>query len=204
MKSTLLYRTIISDTKTGKIEKRSHWKKSHSFVLNFLLHLEVSMMHAINVVPVAVAAINTSNVSKNIPYVTSAGSGLYQHLAIGALNADGTYGIMVGTGTTAPANTDYVLQTPIAHGSGSGQLNYGATTFSDAAVVGANVDWVFSRTFANASGAQITVTEIGIYCKTYDTTANPFIFLIVHDLPTSTPVPNTKTLTVQYTIRTTV
>jgi hypothetical protein len=204
MKVNLLYRTIISDTETGKVEKRSHWKRSRSFVLQFLQHLEVTMNHAYAANPTTVSAVNTSNVAKNIPYVTAGGQGVINHMSINAANADATYGFQVGTGATAPANSDYVMQTPIGNGSGGGQLNYGAHTFVDAVIVGGNVDFVMSRTFANASGGTINVTEIGIYCKTNDSTGNPFIFLIVHDVVTSTPVLNTKTLTVQYTFRTTV
>ena len=73
-----------------------------------------------------------------------------------------TYGILVVTGTNAPANTDYTIQTQTAHGTSANQLQYQATSVGAAAVVGSNVDMVIMCIFDNGSGGTITLKEIGI------------------------------------------
>jgi len=69
---------------------------------------------------------------------------------------------MVGTGTTAPQVTNYNLQTKINHGSGSGQLLYGATSLTAPTTSGSTRFWKASRTFTNSSGSSITVNEVGL------------------------------------------
>ena len=111
-------------------------------------------------------------------------------------------GIIVGTGSTAPDNLDYVMETPIAHGTGAGELSYGSESEVTTAEVGPNVDYIQSRTFNNGSGGAINVTEFGIYAWAY--AGGDFIFMIAHDVTAPVNVPNSSTLTVTYTFRTTV
>lgn len=115
------------------------------------------------------------------------------------------YGIVVGTGTTAEANTDYALDTQIAHGLGAGQLDYGATSWTAPAEIGAYIDLIFSRAFYNGSGDTVTVYEIGIYAICKDSGGNVRYFCVVRDvLAAGVAVADMETLTVQYTLRTTV
>ena len=76
------------------------------------------------------------------------------------------YGILVGTGTNAVTVLDYALQTKIAHGTGAGQLSYGACTVSaDVIEDGSDVYFLIQRIFTNSSGGDITIKEVGIAAK---------------------------------------
>ena len=106
---------------------------------------------------------DTSNGNRACTFGNSTGTGQIQYLwAFEAPATNSTYGILVGTGTMAPANTDYTIQTQTAHGTSANQLQYQATSVGAAAVVGSNVDRVVMRIFVNGSGGTITLKEIGI------------------------------------------
>lgn len=106
-------------------------------------------------------------------------------------------GILVGTGTNPPSIDDYVMQTPIAHGTGSGQMQYSAVTFGAPASDGTTSQFTITRDFANNSGSSITVREIGLVVS------QPGSFLTIRDAVNIT-VPNGETLTVNYRIQATV
>ena len=72
-------------------------------------------------------------------------------------------GLLVGTGTTAVAIGDYSIETLIAHGSGSGQLDYKVQTLVDPATVGSSRSFEIRRLFENKSGASITINEWALY-----------------------------------------
>jgi len=113
------------------------------------------------------------------------------------------YGIVVGSGSTAPAYGDYQLTTLIANGSGSGQLNYEATTNSSPVNTSGNtMAFTITRTFINNSGATITVNEVGMICSSQYGSGTQGYFLILHDLSTIA-VAASNTLTVVYSISTT-
>jgi hypothetical protein len=202
MQLGLYYRCIVTD-KNGKIVKRTHWRKSRSFVIQFL-----QLLSALNQATskTIVDVTEASQTAKGTLYENTSNF-VFRALEIAAPDDNADYGIVVGTGTTSPTNTDRKLVTKIAHGTGAGQLDYGAHNFTNPAVVGANVDYVISRSFYNGSGASITVNEIGIYARYYASVAGQyytFYACIVRDVITPITVANTQTLTVQYTIRTTV
>ena len=75
---------------------------------------------------------------------------------------DIAYGIMAGTGENAVTINDYALQTPIAHGSGSGQLEYDATTVGEATISGSNSYTQVDRVLTNTSGGTINIKEIAL------------------------------------------
>lgn len=181
----LLYRVTVADAR-GRVTRRTRLRRSRSFVYAFLRWFNTHAVGAIKSCP------DITNTSRNIPATAlSAWQG-------GA--GDTTRGNVVGTGTTVPGNTDYELATPIAHGTGAGQLSYQGQTTLDAAVVGANVDLTMQRAMINNSGASITVNEIGIHFQD----ANPYTYLAVRDkLAAGVAVPAGSTITVQYTWRTT-
>ena len=115
-----------------------------------------------------------------------------------------TFGTVVGTGNTAPTINDYVMETPIAHGAGAGQLQYGAVSWgapsSDASVS----QFTITRNFANGSGGDITVNEIGLIMNSQygDVELN---YLTVRDVVGGgILVPDGETLTVNYRIQATV
>ena len=122
-----------------------------------------------------------------------------QHLTIKGPVGDDDYGPVVGTGDTAAANTDYLLQAQLTHGAGAGNITHGATTVGTAGVAGANVDLEVERTFTNNTGSTIGVKEVGIYAQSVN-----HDFCIVRDVfPGTVNVPDKFSLTIYYTIRTT-
>ena len=77
-----------------------------------------------------------------------------------------TRGIIVGTGTTAVAYTQYVLVTPVAHGTGASQLSYGTQVFDAASTdTGSAYYFGMNRSFTNSSGGDINIKEVGIYSQ---------------------------------------
>ena len=108
-----------------------------------------------------------------------------------------TKGIVVGTGTTAVAIDDYKIETIIAHGTGSGQLDYGASTVTS--YESASEDYVLcQRVFTNLNAASLSVTESGIYVKN----KSDCCFCIARDIFASAyALANGDTLTVQYFIK---
>jgi hypothetical protein len=79
-----------------------------------------------------------------------------------AAAANTNIGIVVGTGTTQMSPDDYALEAQIAEGTGTDQLNYGACTVG-AVTVDGNISTVsVSRSFTNNSGADITISEVGL------------------------------------------
>ena len=116
-----------------------------------------------------------------------------------------TYGLVVGTnaGTTAEDNENYSLDTKILHsGIGdAGKLNYQALTFVAPHVDAPNVDFHLSRAFLNETGVGITVKEIGLIIR--NSTSGTF-HMILRDVVADELVGDDETLTVIYTLRTTV
>jgi len=190
----VLRRVIICD-RNGKIKFDSGLQPSNSFVIAFLQHIYGTFKD----VDISIRNSADAAITVKAPSGTA-----YARHHIGAGDNDDTFGLVVGTGTTPETNTDYALDTQIAHGTGAGQLDYGAHSFTATAVVGSNVDMVVSRSFYNGSGSSITVREIGIYCQSRYATGYAYFCTLRDVLGTPGVVNNTETLTLQYTFRTTV
>lgn len=113
------------------------------------------------------------------------------------------YGIVVGTGITAPNIDDYDLETLIANGSGVGQMSYGAMTFGLPTSDPTTSHFTLTRDFSNNSGATITVNEVGVRVRAnvlkYNQSWATAYFLIIRDVISGgIDVPNGQTLTVNY------
>jgi hypothetical protein len=185
-------------------EKRTTgFMKSHSFVLQFLQWLEHQIAAPFRQYADDIVMRDTSNTLRTIGttdwynYSTS-------HCAPGGLEAasgDDSCGIVVGTGVTAPANSDYKMETKIAQGNASGQLQHAATSVGGAGINGANVDMIISRILINGSGGTITLKEIGIYMK--NALQTTWAFLLIHDAVNQT-INNGEVALVSYDMRTTV
>jgi len=183
---------LIVKDKDGKITNQ-RVIKSKSFVQQFLLMLWIQM----NQVWENIANINVTDTGNTNRAIHE--SNLM--FAADAASTDTNYGIIVGTGTNAVTITDYKVQTPIAHGSGAGQLQYGAMAFGGPASDASTSQFTLTRDFANASGASITVNELGLYLKgfKYNTT---YYFMTIRDVISGgIAVPNGQTLTVNYRIQ---
>jgi hypothetical protein len=77
-----------------------------------------------------------------------------------------TYGIQIGSNDTAVVITDYHLNTQIAHGSGAGQMLYGAQTITTGGTT-PNKYAKILRTFTNNTANPIDVKECGLVVNPY-------------------------------------
>ena len=113
------------------------------------------------------------------------------------------YGIVAGAGTTLPNIEDFDLESIIAHGSGSGQMGYGAMTFGLPTSDPGTSHFTLTRDFSNSSGATITVNEVGVRVRAnalkHNQSWDTAHFLIIRDVILGgIDVPNGQTLTVNY------
>jgi hypothetical protein len=119
----------------------------------------------------------------------------------GAPAGEASAGIVVGSSDMPVSIGQWRLDSQIGHGTGSGQLQYGATTV-DSLIK--NTTWFFRivRTFTNGSGTTLTVREIGLYVR-LGLSTSPYYYscMLARDVPPSPiNVPNGSTLTVRYII----
>ena len=183
--------------KNGKVTEH-RVQKSESFVRQFLEILYVQMTYQ---PPGVMSVRDTSNVLRDVKSLAYTGTG---SRAVGfdvlAAATNVLFGILVGTGNTAPTINDYTIETLIAEGVGAGQLQYSALTFGAPASDATTSQLTITRNFANGSGGAITVNEIGLVCRaSYGVTTNIEYFLLVRDvIGGGIAVPNGQTLTVNY------
>lgn len=89
-------------------------------------------------------------------------------------------GIVLGTGSTAAAFADVTMATPIAHGTGAGQLVYSQssnTTVTSNTTTSNFSQWYLIRYFENRSGSNINVNEIGLVSNaTINSTNQVYLF----------------------------
>jgi hypothetical protein len=135
--------------------------------------------------------LDTTNTTRSLTIVTGGGGSFGGAAPAGDTSA----GILVGTSDTPVSLSQYNLLSLIPHGSGVGQLSYGATVVDDL-ITDTIYYFRIIRTFTNNSGSSITIREIGLFLKL---TAQSFMF--ARDVPTSPiNVPNGSTLTIRYII----
>jgi len=192
----LMLETYVID-KNGKV--RDHKKgKAHSYTIQWLQHIEVMSNHSYGVNGGTVYIRNSSNVLE-AEFCSQAQNG---NFGFAAPSTNTNYGILVGTGTTAVACSDYKMQTLIANGSASGQLNYSATVVIGATNAGTTCSLAVTRAVSNASGADVTIQEIGLMCETYMQNGLTY-YLLIHDLATQT-LHNGDTYLIIYTMQTSI
>jgi hypothetical protein len=178
----------VRDSK-GKITEHRGPIRSESFVRQFLQLLWIQGLATIRNNPYQVR--DTANVLQDIcnnahNFACDAGAGVVTH------------GIIVGTGNTAATIDDYVIETPIAHGVGAGQLQYGAVAFGAPAADAAVSQFTITRDFANGSGGAITVNECGLYVEAAIYTTIYYVMTIRDVIGGGINVPNGQTLTLNY------
>jgi hypothetical protein len=181
----------------GSVRERKA-KRSESFTRQFLDLLRVQMQMTNECNPLEIR--DTTNVLRLIAIS-------HYNFAMDALVNDDSYSMKVGTGSTAPTITDYVMEVPIAHGSGAGQLQHSLVTFGAPTSSATQSYFTITRNFVNSSGGSITVNEAGIYVKAdvsaffYMSNANrkQYKFLIIRDvIAGGIVVLNGETLTLNY------
>ena len=182
----ILLRTAVY-TRQGKLV-REEIRPGHSFVVAFAAILNNLFSEAGQLATIQ----DTGNVAR-----TLASGNQASNLRVHAAAADATFGIVLGTGTNAIAMTDYALQTPIAEGTGSGQLSHLAVAFGPIGVATTARYINLIRTFQNNSGATISPTEAALYVQSAYTGPVLGIFCAARDI-ISASVDAGQLLVVQY------
>jgi len=151
-------------------------------------------------------AVDITGASRTIPDHCNVRYSYFTNISTLGDAGDTSQGIVVGSGTTPNSLSTYALAQLIAHGTGAGQLSYGAMNVEEVTNPSENLLlFRLIRTFTNQSGADITVYEIGLHAKFTDSTGSPRTFLLARDvLPSPVTVANGRTLTVRYIVSLTV
>jgi len=156
----------------------------------------------------ALASVANSSLIKVTAGTNPAGS-LFISDALAAA-VDDTYGIFIGTNATGASTpgggskvnyTDFNLRNKVAHGTGTGMMEYGATTLATYTIGNSSIS--FTRTFINNSGATIIVKEAGIV-GVQTGTPNDYVLLArdtqdASHIDLSVSVATAQTLSVTYT-----
>jgi len=88
-------------------------------------------------------------------------------------------GIVFGTGTTPASPDDYKLESPIPHGTSSGQLNYKECTVRGVEEITNGARITIVRMATNESGGDITVSEVGLIAEASNLQANGNIYFLI-------------------------
>jgi len=199
-----VYLTVIVRDSKGNIIK-VHRQRSHSPTTNFIaLILPVNYYSttgsSITITGLAGATYNYqptfSTSGYDIAYPNSASN--YPSYLIE---------IDVGNGKQSNPLTATNLAAPIANGSGSGQLIYGAPTIpSNIIVSGSSAYFYISQTFNNQSGGTVNITEVGIITQVQvasphaNSSTNFGQLLVWYDIISpAISVPNGGSVTIYYT-----
>ncbi|KKK67723.1 hypothetical protein LCGC14_2951210 [marine sediment metagenome] len=186
MKYELWYSVVVRDRR-GKVLSRER-RRGRSFLKQWNQLLQLQMRMA------SLSVVDTGGTPRNVaPHANSF------RIAAGATAT--SYGLRVGTGNTPVAIDDYALATPIAQGTGAGQMEHQVCTVATSVVSAPSCYFVVSRTITNNSGNSITVREAALYmrmsasyygCATRDVFGAP------------QAVPDGGSITVDWTIQVTV
>lgn len=196
------YCELIVRKKDGSIRERREFP-SKSFVRQFLDLMLVQMQMVQELAPVQIR-----DISNTLRDIAMASLNFSANAAIGI----DTYGIVAGTGNTAPTINDYALETQIADGVAAGELQYGNVAFGLPASNVTTSHFTITRDFANNSGGLITVEEIGLYVLGRQGSyidkgdgAITYPFMTIRDvIAGGINVPDGDTLTVNYRLQATV
>ncbi len=144
-------------------------KEANSLVNAFIALMQAQLMAGFST---TISVKDTSNTSRSIynaaPYINA----FTAYSGAGVL----TQGIVVGSGTNAVAVSDYNLQTLIAHGVGSGQLEYSAMEVPQTFIIsGSDAYFTMRRTVINSSGNDVTFNEVGLIVDTVNGYAYKFL-----------------------------
>ena len=192
----------------GKVIQRLK-QRSHSWVRN-AYNLMMSQLGALDGDDVAFGAGNI-NLKKTDSTVVSASKPLTIGDRIVSVQAAGAgyrgsvgsdiCGILVGSGTNAESFEDYVLQTPISEGTGTGQLNHVQGEAPAESYVGTTKKVAMVRYFNNNSGGVVSVNEVGLVgYASADGAADEYMFAR-DKLASTVTVPDTGQLKVTYTVQ---
>jgi len=163
------YLTAIVRDSTGRVV-RVHRQRSHSPTANFK-GLFLPLNWYITTGQAFTLTNATGGTCSYLPNLSSSGYGIFY--PNNNLNHQ-TYLVMiqVGSGTQSNPFNAHSLASPIANGSGAGQLVYGTPSVSNTATVsGSSAYFVIEQTFSNQTSSTIDITEVGIIVNVYITIA---------------------------------
>ena len=208
-----MYVTAEVRDKTGKLVTRKRFK-SYSFVANLIRVLRKLMEGGVG---------STSGVARYSCFtgtepvdITGASKGVLTAYSWGTpptycwvfrANAgagDVSHGIRVGTGSSTPTPTQFVLDAPIGHGVGGGQLSHQNCVIYATQIVDNVTSFQIMRTFVNDSGGDILVKEFAIYVLISPFDTGDATLMICRDVDVDgVLVTAGATLTVRYTLKVT-
>lgn len=183
---------IMPDPRTGK--PNVGIKKAESFTRQMLDLLQVAFNQNTPRSPLSIR--DTGNTLREI-------SSTIQIFNTDAGIGDVTFGIIIGTGNTAPAITNYVIETIIPHAT----MSYSAMAYGAPASDATTSQFTMTRNFANVSGGNVTVNEIALYVKggmgymqgIFAVAPAIYYFMTLRDvIAGGITVPNGQTLTINY------
>ena len=148
--------TIIVRDKDGKVIKR-YKQKSHSPTANFIgLMLPTTYYNEVKQCwTITTTSNSTLGYSYNCYFTAYPNSAT--NLPIYIQN------IIVGSGSQSNPYSAYNLASPIANGSGTGQLIYSTPNIpTNITINGNEAYFIISQSYTNQSGATITISEVGI------------------------------------------
>ena len=186
---------IVSIVEIYLNDKQIHKFYGKSLTANFLQHLWNRFSQGDANFQIGTYCDNLGRAGRSIANTLVTTTPTFQtNAAVGGV----TSGIILGSGSNAPAPADYVLQTPIANGSAAGQLNYQQQTgVQGVQIAGANTSFIFQRLYTNNSGGNVNVRELAIYTLTGGQS-----FLIYRDvLPANDVIPTGGTYRVAITFQ---
>ena len=189
---------LIVRDKSGRVTEHQ-MMRSESFVKQFLQALWMHMTYMPNSGSAPINYVKAfKDTDGNNFYSDCKSDDWRTNAGVGATG----YGILVGTGATAPTINDFKIEALIAHGVGAGQLQYSAVTFGAPAADASTSQFTITRDFANGSGGSITVREIGLAVQLKDLSSTPaaHYILTIRDAVNIT-IPTGQTLTVNYRIQ---
>jgi hypothetical protein len=194
--------------RNGKLISRKK-APARSWLKAFIVMLkgEFATRHGTTTGNANVSVVDETGTARTYPlHIATSYSPYYMNLSTLGDAGDVTQGIIVGTSDTPNTLTTYALGGKISHGSGSGQLVYGAETLEDVTNPSGNdLQFRITRTFTNNSGSTITVKEVGLLVKKYDASISSKSFLVARDvLPSPVDVPDGATLTIRYVVKITI
>jgi len=199
----------VRDREGKVVQKGRH--KMHSFTNNFLAVL-LTMLSSAGGATSTTGSVTGDSGSATTIYgsLISGGNGFGgTPIALNAPAGTDSFGILVGSGTTAFSLTQFSLATKISNGTGSGQMSYGISSVTDLGVNTSVSPPVYQiqivRAFSNLTSSAITINEVGLEAKNYWAATVNVNFLIARDiLSTSYSVPPNGSATVAITIGVTV
>ena len=165
----------------GTLRSDGEFKEAHSFVGNFIL----SLYAAFSATAVTMLSWGNSQLPNTGVNVNP--------LQVKAAANDTSYGILIGSGTTAPSMSDHALGTQITT-----NVYHQTVGFAVNSPNASTIEMMIMRSFMNNTGSALTINEVGLVVYN-SSTGN--LFLIDHTLYTVVvPAGGAIAMTYKFTI----